>query len=147
VGCRGCGGRAGKLKFLSYGKDGGAESSVSGFWLVEVKSLFSIVLLRFQGASRDAYHEHAFNSISWVLRGKLEEDLWSCCDLHSKWPRTYTPSLRPVITRRNTFHKVDSHGTTWVLSLRGPWSKTWQEYLPAEGRFATLTHGRKEVAS
>ena len=61
--------------------------------------------------------------------------------------RIYRPSLRPVITRRDTFHKVVSSGRTWVLTFRGPCADHWHEYLPSEGRMVQLTHGRVEVQS
>ena len=128
--------------FFFKSKDGGAESTVTGYWLVEIKSLFSIVLLRFDGLSREAYHTHAFNSISWVLKGGLVEYMK---DGHLN---IYDPSLIPVITKRHTFHKVDSnYPRTWVLSFRGPWNKTWKEQRPLENnRLVTLTNGRQEIA-
>lgn len=130
------------MKILSYSKDGGAESSVWGFWIVEIKGLFSIVLLKFVGKSREAYHTHAFNAISWVLKGRLtEHHLLGGVKSIAEHPA----SLRPVITKRDTFHKVHSDGVTWALSFRGPWSKTWTEFREKEGRFVTLTNGRKEV--
>ena len=45
-------------------KDGGPDSTV---WMygIEVKWLFSILLLRFEDGSRDAYHSHAFDCVSW----------------------------------------------------------------------------------
>lgn len=128
------------MKFLSKSKDGGPESTVWAYWLIELKGLFSIVLLRFEDGSRDAYHSHAFNSISWVLRGGLYEDL-----LHGPHLNHWASPF-PVITRRSTTHKVVSFGRTWVLSLRGPWSTEWREILP-DGKVVTLTHGRKEVQS
>jgi hypothetical protein len=127
------------MNLLYWGKDGGKESTVWGFWLVEMKSLFSVALLKFVGNSREAFHTHAFNSISWVLKGELLENF------RDGKGHPYLPSLKPVITTRDTFHKVDSVGTTWVLTFRGPWAKTWSEWLPAEKRYTTLTHGRKEV--
>ena len=63
------------MKLFSYGKDGGEESTVWGYWLCEFKSLFSVALLCFEDGSREAYHDHAFNSISWVLSGKLTESI------------------------------------------------------------------------
>jgi len=127
------------MKFLHYGKDGGEYSTVWGFFLIEIKRLFSIVLLKFEDGSRDAYHNHAFNSISWVLKGELFEiPFTGRCHTHK-------PGLKPVFTYRDTFHKVVSVGRTWVLSFRGPWAKTWKEYLPSEERNVTLTHGREEV--
>lgn len=127
------------MKLFSIGKDGGKESTVTGFWLCEFKSLFSIAFLRFGDGSRDAYHNHAFNSLSWVLKGKLEE-----LNLGNE-TNIYKRSFKPIITLRRTFHKVISHGTTWVFTIRGPWSKTWKEFIPNTGKEITLTNGRKVV--
>lgn len=127
------------MKLLSTGKDGGPESTVTGHWLFELKRLASVVLLRFDDGSRDAYHSHAFGSLNWVLRGEVEENhLDGRKVIHRR-------SWRPVVTRRSTFHKVVSRGTTWVLSLRGPWSRTWREYHPKTDRYTDLTHGRNVV--
>jgi len=124
------------MNFFRKAKDGGPESTVTGYWLVEAKDLFSIALLKFENGSRDSYHSHAFNSISWVLWGKLLEE-------HKQGDfRTHRPSLLPVLTFRDTFHRVFSTGTTWVLSFRGPWVKQWVEYDPNNKTYATLSHGR-----
>lgn len=128
------------MKFLKFMKDGGRESRVNGLYFAEIKSLFSVVLLHFFDGSREAYHSHAFHAISWVLRGKIVENPLS------GQPREYRPSLLPIFTPREMFHKVVSSGDTWVISFRGPWANTWKEFLPAENRFITLTHGRKVIA-
>jgi hypothetical protein len=128
------------MKLFSWGKDGGTESTVWGLWLIEAKSLFSIAILKFVGDSREAFHTHAFNSISWIIKGKLIENM----KYGKSRLNVYRPSLTPIITKRNTFHRVDSVGTTWVLTLRGPWSDTWLEY--AKDKYTTLTHGRKIVS-
>lgn len=137
------------MKLFSSGKDGGYESTVWGFWFLEIKRLCSIVLLCFEDGTREAYHNHAFNTVSWVLKGRLEEHV-----LDSSWDgapcgptNVYTPSFRPVITRRTTFHQVRSKGRTWVISFRGPWAQQWQEFIPAEQRFVTLTNGRREISA
>lgn len=121
---------------MFWGKDGGKDSTVWGLWLAEFKKLFSIVLLRFDGPSREAFHTHAFDSVSWVLRGRLTET-----NLDGT-VNVYTPSFKPVKTYKSTFHMVDSTGTTWVLSFRGPWADNWKEYLPMSNEFVTLGHGR-----
>lgn len=127
------------MKLFAKRKDGGPESTVTGYFLIEVKWLFTVVLLRFDSGSRDAFHSHAFNCISWILKGALlEENLDDSFEFH-------VPSLKPVVTRRTTFHKVFGWTpTTWVLSFRGPWRDRWEEFLPDRG-FIELTHGRKEV--
>jgi hypothetical protein len=122
------------MKLLQKGKDGGPESLVTGYWLIEIKSLFSIVLLRFEHGSREAFHSHVFNCFSWVLSGGLrEEHLGSNIEYHF-------PSLKPFCTYRDTFHKVSSAGRSWVLSFRGPWAATWEESI--DGRRRILGHGR-----
>lgn len=131
------------MKLFYKGKDGGNESTVWGYWLVEIKSLFSIVLLCFENGSREAFHNHAFNCFSWVLRGELVEEHLDGEILGSARVNTYKPSIFPFCTYRDTFHKVSSKGRTWVLSFRGPWSKTWKENI--DGKEITLTHGRQVV--
>lgn len=130
------------MKILRWEKDGGPESHVHGMFLVEIKSLFSVVLLRFSDGSRATYHSHAFDAVSWVLRGSLVEYLFG--SLGRGTP--YSAGWRPVWTPRDRFHMVVSAGTTWVLSFRGPWAPTWFEYIPATGSTTTLAHGRREVA-
>lgn len=128
------------MRLMYLGKDGGPESRVWGFWFVELKNYFSVALLKFVGVSREAFHTHAFDSVSWVLWGKLLETI------HEDGPRNvYTPSLWPIVTKRDTFHRVDSEGTSYVLTFRGPWTDVWKEYIPPQNRTVTLSHGRVEV--
>lgn len=124
------------MKLFKKMKDGGPESTVTGYWLIEAKSLFSIALLRFDGKSREAFHNHAFNCISWVLSGNLTETM-----LDGRVQK-YSPSWKPFITTREDFHKVDSDAQTFVLTFRGPWAKTWNEFTD---KFTTLTSGRKII--
>jgi hypothetical protein len=127
------------MKLFNWSKDGGPDSTVSGFFLIEAKRFFSIAVLRFSDGSRDAYHSHAFNSTSWILRGKLLEiHLGGSFEIHAR-------SFRPIKTYRDTFHKVLSVGTTWVFTVRGPWVDVWEEFIPNRDKNVTLTHGRKEV--
>jgi hypothetical protein len=130
------------VKILYKGKDGGLNSNVTGYWLIEVKSLFSVALLRFDKGSREEFHNHAFSAVSWILKGALREEL-----LHTNKDNYLTPSVYPVYTSRKCFHRV--HGladNTWVLSIRGPWNKLWNEYNKNTGTFTTLTNGRKIVS-
>jgi hypothetical protein len=122
------------MRFLTLSKDGGPESTVWAYTLIEWKAAFSVVLLRFEDGSRDAYHSHAFNAVSWVLSGVLKENVAPMRGKHVHWEtcHTHTASIRPIVTRRSTMHKVVSVGRTWVLSVRGVGART-------------LTHGRRVV--
>lgn len=125
------------MRILYKGKDGGNLSTVTGYWLIELKSLFSIVLLRFDKGSREVYHSHAFNALTWWLKGEVEEHHLDGRVL------TWKASFKPKYTPRNCVHKVYGKKTTWALSIRGPWNNTWKEYK--NDSEITLTHGRKEV--
>ena len=127
------------MKLFRKAKDGGPKSTVTGYWLIEWKRLFSVVLLRFDHGSRDEYHDHAFNSLNWVIRGSVLQQIIGGAK------RVFLPSFWPILTRRSTFHRVISEGTTWVFSIRGPWRDTWHEYDPLTRKYTTLTHGRREV--
>lgn len=134
------------MKFFTKMKDGGPESKVTGWFLIESKRWFSIALLKFEEGSREAFHSHAFNSISWILKGhlteaRLEEYKTLSLVLHTIFRR----SLKPVLTTRDNMHMVSSTGTSWALTFRGRWHNTWREFIPETGRFVTLTHGRKIV--
>lgn len=142
------------MKLFAKRKDGGPDSNVTGYWLIEWKGLFSIALLRFSQGSREAYHSHAFNSISWVLWGrllevrKLPDDPRHSEDVYRFDKLRFTdfkPSFVPIITTRDNLHRVfGSAPVTWALTFRGPWAMTWKEQFP-DGRVVTLADGRKVV--
>jgi hypothetical protein len=116
--------------------DGGKESGVTGYFLVEIKWLFSIVLLRFSKGTREAYHSHAFNALTIWLKGRVKEHMLDGRVL--EWNSSsfkYTP--------RENFHKVEALEDSWALCFRGPWVDRWHE--SRRGQLVTLTHGRVEV--
>jgi hypothetical protein len=131
------------MRFFEVTKDGGPESPVTGFFVVEIKSLFSIVLLKF-GGTRKNFHSHAFNAWTLWLKGSVMEVLhparlndlrfWKAGDIK--------------FTSRDTMHKViPDGGSAWALSFRGPWAKTWKEYDPANDRIITLSSPGRKVVS
>ena len=125
------------MKIFKRSKDGGPESPVDAFFLIESKRLGSIALLRFNQGGREAFHTHAFNALTWFIRGNLVEQ-----DVDGSHYR-YTRSLLPKITRRSKNHRVIAVETSWCFTVRGPWSKTWTETI--NGESIVLTHGRKRV--
>ena len=130
------------MKILKWSKDGGPESPVDAFFIVEIKSLFSVALLRFNKGGREAFHTHAFNAWTWFLWGDLveEELLWS---FEEPWPRRYFRSIFPKVTPRTKNHRVVANETSWCFTIRGPWSDTWTE--DTETHYTVLTHGRRIV--
>ena len=130
------------MKLFTRSKDGGPDSTVTAYWLVEWKRCFSVALLCFDHGSREAFHSHAFNCVSWLLWGQLGETMVDTPD-STRW---YYPSPVPIVTKRSTFHRVFSRGRSWVLTFRGPWADTWKEYRPKSTHHVILSHGRKEVS-
>lgn len=135
------------MKLFKKMKDGGPESPVIGYFLVEIKSLFSIVLLKF-GGTREAYHSHAFNAVTLWLKGSVEEKVLVNKDGDISYIRPFKAGQFKY-TPRNLMHKILPGAGAWALSIRGPWISRWQEVRslgPLGGhRLVTLTHGRKEV--
>lgn len=118
--------------------DGGKESGVK-CWGIEIKWLFSILLLRFEPNERENYHSHAFNAHTLWLKGSVSEHRrepkWgTCVRVFKKGDLKYTP--------RTNCHKIYCNKTAWAISLRGPWSKYWYEIDP-DGNKIKLTKGRK----
>lgn len=126
-------------RFFFKKYDGGQDSGVTGYFLIEWKVLFSVGLLHLKDGSRESFHDHAFNALSWFIWGCVTEEH------RDGTAREFAPSLLPKFTPRSCFHRVVSHGDTWCLTLRGPWASTWQEYRSKTNELVTLTHGRKEV--
>lgn len=124
-------------RFFYKKPDGGIKSGVTGYFLIEWKVLFSIGILHFKEGSREAYHNHAFNAVTWWLRGSVTER-----KLNGE-VKDFSASLKPKITLRDNFHKVIAHVNTYALTFRGSWKDTWNESI--EGELITLTHGRKKL--
>lgn len=131
------------MKLFRKAKDGGPESHTTGYWLIEWKRGFSIALIRFEDGSRDAYHSHAFNAVSWLLMGQLVEYIYE--KGNNPGVIHYLPSWLPIVTPRTRMHMVMSKGRSWALTFRGPWAKTWNEYIPATGAAYALSDGRVKV--
>lgn len=125
------------MRFLEKANDGGVDSGVTGYFLIEIKPLFSIVLLKFNKGTREAYHSHAFNAITFWLYGKVvEHHRTGQEDFYCAGMFKYTP--------RHIFHKIEALRTSWAISFRGPWRKIWYEYKQNE--LIVLTNHRIQVA-
>lgn len=128
------------MRIFQKTKDGGPESPVTGYFLVEIKPLFTIVLLHFAG-TREAYHSHAFNAVTVWLKGRVFEQT-----LGTKYLKLWKAG-QVKYTPRRAMHKIlpTCNPSAWAISFRGPWAKTWREYRPLTEQVVTLTHGRNIV--
>lgn len=129
------------MRFLTKVKDGGPSSNVDALVLVEIKGLFSIMLLKFNKGQREAYHSHAFHALSWFLKGKLVEHNYEQPSVK------YKRSLFPKITPRNQVHRVEALEDSWVFTLRGPWVKRWVEVDPVTKVRTTFQSPGRQVVS
>jgi hypothetical protein len=59
--------------FYRKKSDGGKTSGVNAY-IFEWKCLFSIGLLHFKDGSRENFHSHGFNALSWFVRGWVTEE-------------------------------------------------------------------------
>lgn len=133
------------MRFLQKTKDGGPDSTVDAYFLIEIKGLFSIALLKFNKGGRNVYHTHAFNALTWFISGNmLEMDFWG-------GSFQYKRSIKPKFTSETKNHRVHALRDSWCLTLRGPWSDIWteDEYIEGEkGRYLHTIYrkGRKVVS-
>jgi hypothetical protein len=125
------------MKIMQSAPDGGKGSGVTAYFLFESKRFGSVALLRFAKGSREAFHSHAFNALTWWLSGSVTEHHVSGNSIE------WRLSFKPKRTGRDCFHKIEARQVTWALTVRGPWVDRWQE--KRGDKFVTLTHGRKEV--
>jgi len=125
------------MRFFSKTKDGGPQSPVDAFFIFEIKAFASIAILRFNKGSREAFHTHAFNALTWFLSGNLVEEQFS------GEQRVYRRQLLPKFTSRSCNHRVIANATSWCFTIRGPWKSSWTE--DTQEAKTTLTHGRKVV--
>lgn len=138
-------------RFFSVRPDGGKDSGVTAYFLIEWKILFSIGILHFKKGSRDAYHSHAFDALTWWLKGKVTELILNCVfdgydrliEKYEDYEEEFKPSLIPKFTSRYNMHKIVAHENTWALTFRGPWNDSWFEFK--DDRLIKLTHGRKKI--
>lgn len=124
--------------------DGGKDSGVTAYFLIEWKILFSIGILHFKEGGREAYHNHAFNALTWWLKGSITEERISNLIFNKGIVRkNFKSSFKPKYTLKDNFHRVIAHKDTYALTFRGAWKDTWQEFK--NEKYITLTHGRKEI--
>jgi hypothetical protein len=126
-----------KMKIFKKAKDGGPNSPVDAYFLIEWKKVFSIAFLKFNEGGREAFHTHAFNALTWFLKGSLEEE-----DISGE-KYIYKRSFIPKVTSKEKNHRVKAFVDSWCFTIRGPWDKTWQE--TENGKETQLTWGRKEI--
>lgn len=124
-------------RFFEKAKDGGPSSPVEGYFMIEIKGLLSIAILRFNKGGREEFHTHAFNAFTWFLKGRLiEEDVDGTIYRYSK-------NLFPKITKRGKNHRVLAEKDSWCFTLRGPWVDTWTETDKSLHKVTQFTHKRK----
>lgn len=124
--------------FLKKVKDGGPKSNVDAYFLVEIKGLFSIALLKFNKGCREDYHSHAFDAFTWFIKGDMIEEMLDGT------LKTYSRSVVPKLTRKQDIHRVRARKDSWAFTIRGPWCREWREVSPS-GKETRLTHGRKII--
>lgn len=57
--------------------------------------------------------------------------------------RDFKGSFKPKFTPRDLLHKIYANKTSYALSFRGPWVKTWYDVI--DNKKITYTWGRKII--
>ena len=107
--------------------------------IIEIKSLFSIYVHKFNTIAQDRFHTHAFNGLAFVIKGGYDEEYKDSTGIHLK---TIKPGFR-YIPREYNHRLLKSKPNTISILFAGPWGKYWTE--EKDGRVRTLTWNRKVV--
>ena len=129
------------MRLFQKSKDGGPKSPVDAYFLCEFKGLFSVALLKFNKGKREQYHTHAFNALTWFIKGGLVEQKFEG-GLYN-----YERSLLPKFTPRENNHRLINYKDSWCITLRGPWKKHWTETDESCKVHTTFTHSRQIVGT
>lgn len=124
------------MRLFNKAKDGGSESPVDAYFLFEIKGLASVALLKFNKGGREAFHTHAFDALTWFVKGDLlEEDV-------SGETYKYKKSIIPKITLKSKNHRVLANEDSYCLTIRGKWDKNWTEYDSKSDTTTVFNWGR-----
>lgn len=117
-------------------KDGGSQSPVDAYFLFEIKGLASVALLKFNKGGREAFHTHAFDALTWFIKGDLIEE-----DVSGDTYR-YKKSLVPKLTLKSKNHRVLANKNSYCLTVRGKWQDSWTEYDKDSNTTTVFNWGR-----
>jgi hypothetical protein len=124
-------------RFFFSKSDGGVESGVTAYCFFEWKIFFSIGILHFNPGSREDFHNHAFNAITFWISGSVVEEKFK-----NPISKVFSAGFRPKYTPRSNFHRIIAQNNgAYALTIRGPWLDYWYEVKNNDIRI--LTHGRR----
>lgn len=129
------------MRLFQKVKDGGSESPVDAYFLIEWKGLFSIALLKFNKGGRDNFHTHAFHALTWFIKGDMIEE-----DVDGSTYK-YKRSFLPKITKRSKNHRIKANKDSWCITFRGRWCNYWTEYNEEDDKTIILEQGREVVTT
>lgn len=117
------------------------EGHLDKYTLFENKSLFSVYFHVFNTVEQDRFHTHAFDAVSFVLRGSYEEEQKLPSGIVIK--KKVGVGVR-YIPKDYNHRLLRSEPDTMSLLFAGPWVRYWTEENRSFTR--TLTWGRREVS-
>ncbi len=133
--------RLGKLgKIFHWDNTSLGVGNIKRFTIIEIKYLGGIIVNIFNTSNQDRFHSHAFNALSWMIRGHYYEDVIVDGNL-LKLKKIERSRFIP----RNYIHKITkSSPNAMSITFEGPWESTWNEYFD-NGRIKTYSWGRKVI--
>ncbi len=116
------------------------QGHVDRLVILEIKYLFCLYFNIWNTIDQERYHNHAFNSISIMLRGWYYET-----ELNVRWPR-FIKAISVRFIPRSYTHRVGRSSKNAIsITIGGPWSRTWTEISVLNWTVRTLTWGRKVI--
>lgn len=122
------------------------EQLVSEHTLLEWKPLFSIKLFNFHrtDGSQDRFHTHAFNAISFLLKGNYIEEVIE----DGRVVRLNRNRSRVLFIPADQYHRITRSAGCRTLLITGPWGAEFKELRSVDGyqfQEVTLGEGRVDI--
>lgn len=85
--------------------------------------------MKFNKGTREAYHKHVFDALTWWLWGSVIEHVFNENneDNNKVEKINWCPWILPKYTPCDNLHKIEALETSYAISFRGPWKDTWYE--------------------
>ena len=101
------------------------DQNVSEITVLEWKKLFSIKLFHFHKTegSQDRFHTHAFNALSFLLKGNYTEEVLD----GKKVLRLPRNRSKIIFIPKGQFHRITKSEGCRTLLITGPWDAEWSE--------------------
>lgn len=108
------------------------ENYLERWYLIPRNRFLNVYLHKFSGSDDDrALHDHPWHSVSFLLKGRLDEIMPARQGWLEKHRRREVPRFIPVFRRATHAHRLQLiEGPAWTVFITGPKYRSWGFLCP-----------------